>query len=102
MALYKEITLDSGIVLNYHRVARVESTTNLQTVIEVQSYISQEQREKEKLDPSFSNVFVEGKYFILDYDKNMNVDKAYAYLKTTDMFSDATDILEEGQTLSIE
>ena len=48
MALQKEIILDNGIVLNYHRVVSINKITNLKNDIEVASYINAEQREKEK------------------------------------------------------
>ena len=48
MALKKEMILENGIILNYHRVVSVNNVTNQQSVIEVASYINEAQREKEK------------------------------------------------------
>ena len=48
MGLKKEIELDNGIVLNYHRVVSLNKITNMSNTIEVSSYISASQREKEK------------------------------------------------------
>ena len=48
MALKKEMILENGIILNYHRVVSVNNITNQQSVIEVASYINEAQREKEK------------------------------------------------------
>lgn len=91
MALYKQIEQKNGLVLAYHRVASVNIITNIHNVIEVQSYISENQREKEKQDPSFSNVYVEAIYLNVDYNQNMSVDNAYEYLKQLEMFQEATD-----------
>lgn len=91
MALSKPIELDNGIILNYHRVVRVNIVTNKHNLIEVNGYISQEQRAKEADDPSFSNVYVEAFYFDTDYNQNMTIDDAYEYLKQQEMFQGATD-----------
>ena len=48
MALKKNITLNNGIILNYHRVVSVNNITNQTSIIEVASYINEEQRLKEK------------------------------------------------------
>lgn len=91
MALYKPIEMNNGVVLNYYRIVRVEIITNSHNTIEVQGYISQEQRAKEMVNPSFSNVYVDTFYFRTDYDQNMTVDTAYEYLKQTEMFQNASD-----------
>lgn len=97
MALKKEITLDNGIVLNYHRVVSVNNITNIQSTIEVASYINEEQRNKEKEwyeseDKGDMNVFIDSKFYIKEYDKDLNVDNAYEYLKTLEEFEGAEDI----------
>lgn len=97
MALKKDITLNNGIVLNYHRVVSVNNITNQTSIIEVASYINEEQRNKEKewyetKSQEDMNVLIETKYYSKDYDKNLNVDNAYDYLKTLDEFKDAEDI----------
>ena len=48
MALKKQIELDNGIILNYHRVVSIKKVTNIQNQYEIASYISKEQREKEE------------------------------------------------------
>lgn len=48
MGLKKEIELDNGVILNYHRVVSLNKITNILNTIEVNSYISASQREKEK------------------------------------------------------
>ena len=47
MALLKTIELDSGIVLNYHRIVTITKVTNHSTVIEIAGYTSKEKREQE-------------------------------------------------------
>ena len=48
MGLKKEIELNNGVVLNYHRIVSLNKITNITNTIEVNSYISASQREKEK------------------------------------------------------
>ena len=103
MALKKDITLDNGIVLNYHRIVAVYNVTNRSTMIEIASYLNQEQRNKEKVwyetdSNDNMNVYIKSTMYNIDYDKNMNVDSAYEYLKTLDEFKDAEDVLEEPKT----
>lgn len=96
MALKKEIILDNGIVLNYHRVASVNNITNQTSIIEVASYINEAQRQKE-IDwykatvKGDMKVFINAQFIETDYDKNLNVDNAYDYLKTLEQFKDAED-----------
>lgn len=113
MALLKSIELETGVVVNYHRVVSVNSITNITTDIEVASYINEAQREKEMNYQELQkrnaageelseeeqielgkgiNVLIETKYYNTDYDKDLNVDNAYEYLKTLDEFKDAEDI----------
>lgn len=48
MALQKEIELNNGIVLNYHRIDSINKITNWTNQIVVASYTSEKQREIEK------------------------------------------------------
>lgn len=48
MALVKEIEKENGVVLNYHRITSLNKITNQNNIIEVNSYINEKQREKEK------------------------------------------------------
>ena len=48
MALIKEITLDNGITVNYHRIASVNNITKQAIIIEIQSYTSKGKRLEEK------------------------------------------------------
>jgi hypothetical protein len=97
MAIKKDLTLDNGIVLNYHRVVSVNNITNQQSIIEVASYINEEQRNKEKewyetKSQNDMNVFINTSFYSKEYEKELNVDAAYEYLKTLVEFKDAEDI----------
>lgn len=92
MALIKKIELENGVTTNYHRIVSVNNITNIETIIEVASYTSKEKREEEieALENNDEmNIFIENKYYNVTYDKDMNVDSAYDYLKTLDEFKDA-------------
>lgn len=93
MALIKSITLDNGITVNYHRVVSVNNITNQTSIIEVASYINSEKRQEEQTaleNNQTMNVFIHSEYLGLPYNSTLNVNSAYAYLKTLDKFSNAT------------
>ena len=97
MAIKKNIILDNGIILNYHRVVSINNITNQNSIIELASYVNEEQREKEKewyktKSQEDMNVFIETKYYSKEYDRNLNVDNAYDYLKTLEEFTGAENI----------
>lgn len=95
MALQKDITLDNGIVLNYHRIVSLNTITNVQSIIEVASYVNEAQREKEKEaieTGTEMNVYIDTKYYNLDYSEETSVKTAYEYLKTLSEYKDAKDI----------
>lgn len=95
MAILKKIELDNGVVTNYHRIVSINNITNHSSIIEVASYTNEDKRleEKEAIENGTPmNVFIETNYLSTDYDKNLNVDNAYDYLKTTEMFEDAKDV----------
>lgn len=97
MALKKDITLENGIVLNYHRVLSVNNITNQNSIIEVASYVNEEQRNKEKewyenKEQTDMNVFINTNFYSEEYNKTLNVDNAYDYLKTLEEFKGAEDI----------
>jgi len=98
MALIKAIELGNGITVNYHRIVSVNNITNHASIIEVASYTSKAKREEEKTalaNGEAMNVFIDTKYLNKEYEKELNVDTAYAYLKTLDMFIGYTDDLDE-------
>ena len=44
MALLKQIELDNGIVVNYHRITSINNITNISTNLEISSYVSETKR----------------------------------------------------------
>ena len=95
MALLKQIELDSGIVLNYHRIVTITKITNHSTVLEIASYTSKEKREQEILQ--FVNkeeitVYINTSFMSVDYDEDTTIKDWYGYLKTTDRYLNAEDI----------
>lgn len=113
MALQKQIELDNGVILNYHRITSFNKITNLNNIIEVSSYTSKSQRDKEQkyqlaqkkyanneeltteeqeLLEKGINVFIDTDYISIPYNENMTIESAYEYLKTTDKYKDAEDV----------
>lgn len=95
MALQKAITLENGIVVNYHRIASINKVTNNINIIEVASYINQEQREieKEKIEKGEPmNIFIHTSIISTEYDENTNIKNDYDFLKETEMFKGAIDV----------
>lgn len=94
MALIKEIELENGVKVNYHRIVSVNNITNHVSIIEVASYTSKEKREQEKEafeKGKFIDVFKETKFIEKEYEEDLNVVSAYEYLKTLPEFSGCTD-----------
>lgn len=113
MALQKEIELENGIVLNYHRIASLNKITNISNIIEVNSYATESQRNKEIIYQNLQkrnanqeeltdkekedlengiNVYIESDFIQLPYDENMTIEDAYNYLKTTDKYKEGENI----------
>lgn len=97
MGLKKEIELDNGIKLNYHRIVSINKITNNSIVIEVGSYISKEKRQEEidyyNSTDEFKkmNVFIDTTYINKEYSEDETIKDLYEYLKTTEKFKDAED-----------
>lgn len=92
MGLKKEITLDNGVIVNYHRIVSLNNITNVSTIIEVGSYTSKEKRKEEKdaiENATEMNVFINTEYINKEYTENLTIKEAYEYLKTLDEFKDA-------------
>lgn len=92
MAILKEIELDSGVIVNYHRVVSVNNITNHASIIEVASYTTKNKRNEEKTalqNNEGMNVFIDTEYMSIPYDAEMNVNSAYEYLKTTEKYADS-------------
>lgn len=94
MALLKTIELESGVLVNYHRVTSINTITNSSSIIEVTSYTSEAKRTEEKTaQPGDEiNVFTHTNFINVAYDKSLNVDSAYAYIKGLPIFQGATDV----------
>ncbi len=92
MALSKEIELPSGVIVNYHRVVSLNVVTNVQNIIEVASYTSKKKRQEEidalkaaqnKVEGAEEiNIYIETTYVVCKYDQDMDITKAYEWLKT--------------------
>lgn len=97
MALQKEIELENGVILNYHRIVSINKITNDSTIIEVASYASKIQREKEiayyesTAEDKQMNVFIDTTYINTEYDEGKSIQDLYDHLKTTEKFKDAED-----------
>ena len=94
MALLKQIELDSGIILNYHRIVSITKITNHSIVLEIAGYTSKTKREQEVRQ--FENgeeitVYIDTTFMSVDYDEKTTIKDWYAYLKTTDKYSGAED-----------
>lgn len=103
MALIKEIELDNGVVVRYHRIVSINKITNNCNLIEVASYTTEDKRKEEieKLSNGEEmNIFINTNYINVPYNEEQTIKQYYDYLKTTDMFKDATDN-NEVNTLSI-
>lgn len=100
MALKKEIVLENGIVLGYHRIATINKITNNGTIIEVNSYINEQQRQKEQElitqsqetgEAVAMDVFIDTTMLNKEYLENETIKDVYKYLKTTEKFVGAED-----------
>lgn len=95
MALLKTIELDSGIVLNYHRIVTITKVTNCNTVLEIASYTSQEKREQE-IEQLKNNeevtAYIDTSFMSVEYNENSTIVDLYEYLKTTEKYQDSIDI----------
>lgn len=94
MALIKEITLENGVTVNYHRVVSVNNITNKASLIEVASYTDKTKREEEKAklaNKEPMNIFINTEYLSKEYAQDLNVNTAYNYLKTLEKFKNCID-----------
>lgn len=94
MALSKQIELENGVLVNYHRIVSINKITNVSNIIEVASYTNKDKREEEKqsiLEGTPMNVFINTQYINSEYDETSTIENTYEYLKTLDKFKDAKD-----------
>lgn len=113
MALKKEIELENGVIINYHRITSLNKITNISNSIEVSSYTNEEQRKKEKAYQELQikqangeelteeeqlqlsqgiNVFIHTEYINLPYDEAMTIENAYDFLKSLDEYAESIDV----------
>ena len=84
MALIKEIELDSGVPVRYHRVVSVNTITNVRDLLEIASYTSQAKREAEKSALAAGegmDVFISTRYVSAPYGTCPTITRAYEWLK---------------------
>ena len=106
MALNKLIVQPNGIETNYHRITMLNILVNQENIIEVASYLNSDSRNKQKIfesgnDNSVSMPYMDVSAYIVPYDETMSIKGAYHALKQLSKFEGATDVFEEGQTLSL-
>lgn len=102
MAIKKQITESNGIITEYHRIAMLKIDTNQQNTILIHSYLSADGRQIEKdyaaglyddIEEGMMNwPYVDTKYISFDYDGEMTIPNAYAYLKTLPQYDGAEDV----------
>lgn len=95
MALLKEIELDNGVIVNYHRIVSINKVTNHSNIIEIASYTSEEKRQEEieaLQNANEMNVFIDTTYISKEYNEDETIEDTYSYLKTLDKFQDSVDI----------
>lgn len=109
MALQKEITLENGVTLNYHRIVSIMSIVNMSTTIEVGSYTNENKRlaekeyqelqkksnktekDEETLEKGI-DVYINTDYIQIPYDKDMDINSAYKYLETLDKYKGSKNV----------
>lgn len=101
MALEKEIELENGVKVNYHRIVSLNKITKQANIIEVASYTSNEKREEEQEaikkgqetgNAISTNIFIDTTYINKEYSETETIEDTYKYLKTLDKFKDARDV----------
>ena len=101
MALKKEIELENGVIVNYHRIVSINKITNNSNIIEIASYTNEGKRQeeieaikngKETGEAVSINIFIDTTYLNKNYDETETIEDAYKYLKTINKFKDAEDI----------
>lgn len=100
MALKKQIELENGIIINYHRIVSINKITNKSIIIEVASYTSEAKRNEEAEaikqgqetgEAVPMNVFINTTFFTKEYVEDETIKNLYDFLKTTEMFENAED-----------
>ena len=101
MALEKQLELENGVTVNYHRVVSINKITNVSNIVEIASYTSESKRQEEKTAIQNGqetgtavpmNVFKETTYINKEYNETETIEEVYEYLKTTEKFENAEDV----------
>lgn len=95
MALLKEIELDNGVVINYHRIVSINKVTNHATILEIAGYTSEKKRKQEVQQMKNNEAitaYIDTTFISVNYDEGTTIKDWYDYLKTTDEYLDAEDI----------
>lgn len=94
MALKAAIMQEDGVVTNYHRIRILDLMVNVSNSIAIYSYVDEAAREAEK--EGTMKPYVRSITYFAEYDPDMNVAKAYEWLKeNVAEFADAEDLFEE-------
>lgn len=94
MALLKEIELENGVVVKYHRIVSINKITNHSTRLEIASYTNEEKREQEKEQMANGDditIYTNIEYISLDYNETAAITDWYTYLKLTEKYCGARD-----------
>lgn len=89
MALQKVIIQEDGVTTSYHRILYIQSMVNSHDSIAVLSYIDAESRQSESIE---RRPYTAAITYEKDYEENMTIESAYAYLKTLPEFEGAEDV----------
>lgn len=101
MAIEKKVTLPNGVVVNYHRVVSITNIINNMISVEVASYISESERNKEiqALDTGRKSgqypeiyVYVYTEYKEVPYSEKFDVNDAYNLIKSYEEYKGAKDV----------
>lgn len=100
MAILKEIELESGVTVRYHRVSSVDISTNMCDFIRLTGYTSKAKREEELAAMQSGeqhNVFMDTRMFAAPYGSCPTIARAYEWVKANvPEFADAEDVFDEG------
>lgn len=100
MALFKNIELENGVLVNYHRIISINKIINEKIIIQIGNYTSENKRKQEKEfrknkenQNNILNVYINYSQIELEYqDKEEPIENYYKYLKTTEKYKDAEDV----------
>lgn len=97
---------ETGLTTTYHRISAINQATNEFATIEVCSYLSQDDREVQKIETEKVNtlrsyeptrVYQSVSFYPCEYKDGMTCTEAYEVLKTIPDFQGGKDIYEQEQ-----